>query len=132
MMAKVTLLFAAMLIALGWGGYVGSGSQHPTALIPLWFGVALAVGGVLAISRSETRRKIFMHVNVTIGLLAFLGAAVEAILGAVKATPASRAAEAGYLISAETSKTIMACLMLIYVLLCVRSFILARRAPAAK
>jgi hypothetical protein len=131
-MAKVTLLFAAMLIALGWAGYVGSGSQHPTALIPLWFGVALAVFGVLAISRSEARRKLFMHINVTIGLLAFVGGTVEAIRGAMKTTAASGASEAGYLISAETSKTLLAFFMLIYVLLCVRSFILARRAPAAK
>jgi hypothetical protein len=127
-MAKVTLLFAVMLIALGWAGYAGSGSQHPTALIPLWFGVALAVFGALAISRSEARRKLFMHINVTIGLLGFLGAAVEAILGAMKSTPASQAAEGSYLISAGTSKSLMACLMLIYVLLCVRSFILARKA----
>ena len=131
-MANVTLFFGVMLILLGWGGYVGSGSQHPTALIPLWFGVALAVFGALAISRSEARRKLFMHINVTIGLLGFLGATVEAILGAMKATPASQAAEAGYLISAQTSKTLMAGLLLIYVLLCVRSFILARRAPAAR
>jgi hypothetical protein len=131
-MAKVTLLFAAMLIALGWAGYVGSGSRHPTALIPAWFGVALAVFGTLAISRSEARRKLFMHINVTIGLLGFVGGAVEAIRGAMKTTDASRATEAGYLISAETSKSLLAFFMLIYMLLCVRSFILARRAPAAK
>jgi hypothetical protein len=127
-MAKVTLLFAAMLIALGWAGYAGSGSQHATALIPMWIGLALAVFGALAISRSEARRKLFMHINVTIGLLAFLGGAVEAIKGAMKATDASRAVESNYLISAETSKELLACLMLIYVLLCVRSFINARKA----
>lgn len=126
-MAKSTLLFAAMLIALGWGGYVGSGSQFPTALIPLWFGVALGLFGALAFSPSEKRRMLFMHINVTIGLLGFLGAAVMAIIGAIKATPASHAAEGNYLISAETSKTLMAGLLLIYVLLCVRSFINARK-----
>lgn len=131
-MARVTLLFAAMLIALGWLGYVGSGSQHSTALIPAWFGVALAVFGLLAISRSEARRKLFMHINVTIGLIGFVGGTVESILGAMKATPASRAAEANYLITAQTSKELLACLMLIYMILCVRSFILARRAPAAR
>jgi hypothetical protein len=128
-MAKVTLLFALMLMALGWGGYVGSGSQHPTALIPLWIGVALAVFGALAISRSEARRKLFMHINVTIGLLAFLAATVESIRGAMKGAPAPE--ESGFLISAQSSKELLACLMLIYVLLCVRSFILARRSQAA-
>jgi hypothetical protein len=126
-MAKVTLLFAAMLIALGWAGYAGSGSQHPTALIPAWFGVALAVFGALAMSRSEKRRMLFMHISVTIGLLGFVGGTVEAIRGAVKATDASRLAEANYLIPAEMSKELLACLMLMYVLLCVRSFISARR-----
>ena len=45
-MAKVTLVFAALLIALGLAGYLGTGSQHPTALIPTWFGLALGVFGV--------------------------------------------------------------------------------------
>ncbi|HTW47250.1 MAG TPA: hypothetical protein VMD92_04835 [Acidobacteriaceae bacterium] len=126
-MAKVTLLFAVMLIALGWAGYAGSGRQYPTALIPLWFGLALAVFGALAISRSEARRKLFMHVNVTIGLLAFLGSAVEAVVGYGRPGPGG-VNESGFLITAETSKELMACLMLIYVLLCVRSFILARKA----
>jgi hypothetical protein len=126
-MAKVTLLFAAMLIALGWGGYAGSGSQYPTALIPLWFGVALAAFGALAISRNEARRKLFMHINVTIGLLGFVGGAVEAIRGYGKPGPGGLD-ESHFLITAETSKSLLACLMLIYVLLCVRSFINARKA----
>jgi len=128
-MAKVTLLFAALLIALGLAGYLGSGSQYPTSLIPAWFGAALGVFGLLAISPSESRRKLFMHVNVTIGLLGFIGGTVEAIRGAIKppAVDTSR-----FLISAETSKLLLAGLTLIYVLLCVRSFIHARRSrPAA-
>lgn len=123
-MAKVTLVFAILMVALGLVGYLGSGSQHPTALIPTWFGIALGIFGILAISPSERRRKIFMHVNVTIGLLGFLGGLVEGIRGWGKPTPGI------YLISAETAKLWMACLMLIYVLLCVRSFIKARRQPA--
>ena len=121
-MAKLTLVFAALLIALGLAGYLGSGSQYPTALIPLWFGVALGIFGFLAFSPSESRRKLFMHINVTIGLLGFIGGLVEAIRGASKP-----AASAHFLISAETSKSLLAALMLIYVLLCVRSFIHARR-----
>ena len=74
-MAKITLIFAVLLAALGLAGYIGTGSAHPTALIPTWFGLALGIGGFLAISPSESRRKLFMHINVTIGLLGFLGAA---------------------------------------------------------
>lgn len=121
-MAKVTLVFAILLMALGLGGYLGSGSHYPTALIPAWFGFALGVFGILAISPSETRRKIFMHINVTIGLLGFIGGLVEAILGVHKP------AVAGAVISAELSKSLLAALMLIYVLLCVRSFINVRKA----
>jgi hypothetical protein len=129
-MAKVTLAFAALLIALGVVGYVGSGSQFPTALIPAYFGAALALFGFLAISPSEGRRKLFMHINVTIGLLGFIGGLVEAILGQGKPEPGGAAAS-NFLISAEMSKSLLAALMLIYVILCVRSFINARRSRLA-
>ena len=42
-MAKVTMIFAILLIALGLGSYFGTGSQHSTALIPTWFGLALGL-----------------------------------------------------------------------------------------
>jgi hypothetical protein len=126
-MAKLTLVFAVLLVALGLIGYVGSGSQHPTALIPAWFGIALGIGGLLAISPKESRRKLFMHINVTIGLLGFIGGLVEGIRGYGKPAVVG----SSFLISAETSKLLLAALMFIYVLLCVRSFILARRTRPA-
>ena len=127
-MAKVTILFGLLLMVLGIAGYVGSGNQYPTALIPAWFGLALAICGVLAISPSEGRRKLFMHVGVTIGLVGFVGGLVEAIRGYLKPSSIDTSR---FLISAETSKLLLAVMMLIYVLLCVRSFIRARRSPAA-
>src|SRR5262249_51754340 len=78
-MAKVTLIFAVLLGLLGLGCDIGTGSQHPTALIPTWFGLALGLFGFLAISPNPGRRKLFMHINVTIGLLGFLGAAFQAL-----------------------------------------------------
>lgn len=122
-LAKVTLVFAGLLVALGLAGYLGTGSQHPTALIPTWFGVALGIFGLLAISPSESRRKLFMHFNVTIGLLGFLGGAIEAIRGYLHARSAGLEPDQ----IALASKVTMAGLMLIYVILCVRSFIAARR-----
>lgn len=126
-MAKVTLIFAVLLAGLGLAGYVGTGSQHPTALIPLWFGLALGIFGFLAISPNEGRRKLFMHINVTIGLLGFLGGLIEAIRGYVHATAAGLQPD----MIAMASKSIMTVLLLIYVVLCVRSFIAARRARQA-
>ena len=124
-MAKVTLLFAVLLIVLGLVGFLCTGSAHPTALIPAWVGLALGLFGVLAISPQERRRMLFMHINVTIALLGFLGAAIKAL--------------SGYLHTAATGidldqfralllQLAMAVLLLIYVLLCVYSFIDARRA----
>ena len=123
-MAKVTLVFAVLLIALGLIGYVGTGSQHVTALIPTWFGVALALFGLLAMSPSESRRKLFMHINVTIGLLGFLGAGGRALMSTLRAKSAGVAPNE----IAVASQVTMAGLLLVYVILCVRSFIAARRA----
>lgn len=122
-MAKVTLLFAVLLIALGLAGFLHTGSQHPTALIPTWFGLALGVFGLLAISPKERRRKLFMHINVTIGLLGFLGAVAEIVR--------SLASSKAILMTALVAKTAMAWLLLIYIILCVRSFMNARRSRKA-
>jgi hypothetical protein len=121
-MVKMTLVFAVLLIALGMTGYLGTGSLHPTALIPAWIGIALGFGGLLAISPSESRRKLFMHINVSIGVLGFLGGAVEVVRSYVHATFADNTA-----IIAMASKLALTTLLLIYVYLCVRSFIAARR-----
>lgn len=123
-MAKVTLVFAVLLVALGLAGFLGTGSQHPTALIPAWFGLALGLFGFLAISPSEGKRKLFMHINVTVGLLGFLGAATQA---GREFTHASSTGSAPNPV-AVGAQTAMASLLLIYVALCVRSFIAARRA----
>jgi len=122
-MAKVTLGFAVVFIALGIYGFVSTGSVHYTALIPAALGLLLGIFGALALSPDAGKRKLFMHINVTLGLLGFLGTIMGLIewfkmLGgaAVKNPPATE------------SKAAMALLCLIYVALCVRSFIAARKA----
>lgn len=122
-MAKVTLVFAALLIALGLVSYFGTGSQHPTALIPTWIGLALGLGGFLAISPNPGRRKLFMHINVTIGLIGFLGGAFAALQGYGQAR--SLGIDPDY--KALGAKLALAGLMLIYINLCIRSFLAARR-----
>lgn len=123
-MAKVTIIFAILLIILGLVGYFGTGSKAPTALIPTWFGLALGVGGALAISPSPTRRKIFMHVNVTIGLIGCIGAFIVALQGYGHAR--SLGQDPDYI--AFAAKFAMGMILLTYTILCVRSFIEARRA----
>jgi uncharacterized membrane protein len=122
-MAKLTLVLAVLLVALGLLGYLGTGSLHPTALIPAWIGLALGIFGFLAISPNESRRKLFMHINVTIALLGFIGSTVEAIRGYVHARSAGVEPDQ----IALASKITLAGLLLFYIILCVRSFIAARR-----
>ena len=122
-MAKLTLVLALLLVSLGLIGYLGTGSLHPTALIPAWIGLVLGIGGFLAISPNEKRRKLFMHINVTIALLGFIGSTVEAIRGYVHAKSAGVEPDQ----IALASKVTLPGLLLIYVILCVRSFIAARR-----
>ncbi len=122
-MAKVTLVFAVVFIALGLVGFISTGSAHYTALIPAVLGLLLGIFGVLSLSPDAGRRKLFMHINVTLGLLGFLGTAMgliqwfQMLAGAATKNP-----------PATESKAAMAILCLIYVALCVRSFIAARRA----
>ena len=118
-MAKVTVVFAVLLIALGLAGFLGTGKIHYTALIPTWFGLALGVSGVMAISRDESRRKLFMHISVTIGLLGFLGAIGAVLPNYFSHKPVD--------LIATAAKLAMAWLLFIYVALCVRSFISVRR-----
>jgi hypothetical protein len=122
-MAKISILFAVLLIALGLVSYFGTGSQHPTALIPTWFGLVLGIFGFLAISPSEARRKLFMHIDVTVGLIGFLGAAWRALQGYGHAR--SLGIEPDKI--ALGAQLTMAGLLLIYVAMCVKSFIEARR-----
>lgn len=122
-MAKVTVVFGLLLILLGVLGFVATGSTHYTSLIPCAFGVLLAIFGLLARTPDASRRKLYMHIAVTVGLLGFLGTAKSIISffqmlhGQLFPYPA-----------AVEAKAAMAVLTLIYVTLCVRSFIAARRA----
>ena len=125
-MAKITILFGLLLIVLGVTGYVGTGWQAPTALIPMYFGIVFTILGFLARRGSQKRRMTVMHIAVTLGLLGFLGTAlsiwqfIELMMGHSMPRPI-----------AVEDKAVFSFLMLIYVLLCVRSFIKARRTPPA-
>ncbi|MFZ0303299.1 MAG: hypothetical protein WAL75_11450 [Terracidiphilus sp.] len=122
-MAKVSVFFGALLIILGLVSFWGTGSMHPTALIPMYFGLPLVVFGYLAKSSLESRRKLYMHINVTVGLLGFLGAFGRAIYEYGHA----RSLGVDVDMKALSAQLAMAALTFIYVNMCVRSFIAARR-----
>lgn len=124
-MAKLTIMFGVVLILVGLLGFVATGHHAPTALIPAIVGVILAALGALANTEDAKKRMLFMHIAVTIGLLGFLGTAksivdyIEMVNG--RQFPHPIAVE-------ETAA--MAGVLLVFVVLCVRSFIAARRARA--
>jgi len=122
-LAKLTVGIGVLLAVLGAGSYVWTGSQHPTALIPLWFGLVLALCGVLANTENAKRRMLWMHVAVTIGLIGFLGAASRVVMALV----GGRQVDA----IAMGCQTAMAVVCAVFVGLCVRSFVAARRARSA-
>jgi len=119
--AKVAIGFGVILIILGLGGYFLTGSQSWTAMIPAFFGAVLAVLGAIALD--PAKRKHAMHAAAALGLVGFAGA-VPGVIKAFKwlggAEPARPAA--------VISQSIMAVLMLAFVVMCVQSFIAARRA----
>ena len=121
-MARVTLVFAVLLAGLGMGGYFGTGSEHPTALIPAGIGVLLGVFGFLAISPDEGRRKLFMHFNVLIAVLGFVGTLVQMFRSLASGKELDTTA-----MTALAAQIALAWLLLIYIILCVRSFIAARQ-----
>ena len=122
-MAKITIAFGLILIVLGVAVFLATGSHAPTSLIPAFFGVVLGICGLLANTSNNKKRMLFMHIAVTVGLLGFLGTA-KSIYDAFRLLSGAEVLRP----VAVEEKAAMAVLMLAFVLLCVRSFIAARRA----
>jgi hypothetical protein len=122
----MTVWFGAVLIVLGIVAFIATGSTHPTSLIPCWFGLVLAICAAVASTEDMKRRMIAMHIAVTVALLGFLFPGVMAIKDVVQAHGAPLAHPA-----AVEEQAVMAVICLIFVLLCVRSFIAARRGRTA-
>lgn len=122
-MAKLTLVVGLILIILGVVVFIATGSHAPTALIPAYFGILLGILGVLANTPNSKRRMLFMHIAVTVGLIGFIfpgwrgiGDLMTQMHGEIVLRPAAMKEELA-----------MAAICLVYVLLCIRSFISARR-----
>ena len=129
-MPVVTVVFGLLLIALGlWGRFGGDwglwaplglpAPDHlsPTALIPTWFGAAFIVLGLLALKESFLKHA--MHLAAVLGVVGVLAAGwrlLTALLvqGTVQGV-------------AGVSTATMTGLCAVFVLLCVNSFIQARR-----
>ena len=121
-MARTSIVFGLLLIALGVGGfaYTSAGADKPpyTALIPSGFGAALLLLGLVALK--DGLRKHAMHLAAMVGLVGFVGGAVMLVLPLAR----GRGVERPF---AYLCQAVMAALCLAFVGLCVNSFVQARR-----
>ena len=115
-MASTTIVFGLLLTLLGGAGYFLTGTSSFTALIPAVFGLLLVALGF--IGRNEASRKHAMHAAATVALVGFVGALMSLLR-----TPAGVRSTV-----AVGSQVAMVLLTGIFIVLCVKSFIDARRA----
>jgi hypothetical protein len=116
-LAPVTIVFGSLLILLGLVSYMASDVHAPTALIPAGVGLVLALLGAIALVARA--RKHAMHVAVIVGLLGFLASAGRLASSVAAGRTPTRLSVA--------SLALMALLTGVFVVLCIRSFVVARR-----
>ena len=110
------------LILVGIAGYVWGmmdGKASYTALIPAAFGLVIAFLGAFAKS-NENLRKHLMHAAVLVGLIGFIIPAFRLLSNLSGIT----------LSAGVVAQAAMALICLIFVLLCIQSFVNARRSGA--
>ena len=113
-MPKQTLVFAILLIALGLGAFLVSGSR--TALTPAAPGLLLGVLAGLSLAFEQARRHL-MHVAAVVALLGALAPAAALAVRAANMSTLALSVNVGMLALCGTVLVLM-----------VRSFIAARRA----
>jgi len=118
--AKIALVFGILLMVLGVASFVGTGSEHKTALIPAYFGAAIGVCG--AIATRPNLRMHAMHVAAMVGSIGLIGALVMVIKALTNGIQRP---------TAFWCQVIMLALCGLFIALCVRSFIAARRSRSA-
>jgi hypothetical protein len=124
-MAKWTVGFGVALVLISVGFWLGMGRAETAALHPAGIGVLLVVCGLLADTEDAKKRMLWMHIAVTLGLIAFLTTGVRVVIALVKGT-------AGVNPLGFDERAVIAVVSLVYVGLCVRSFVAARRARLAE
>jgi hypothetical protein len=119
-MGPTTIVFGVVLIAIGCNGYLNTDPEKAsiTALIPAFVGGLLVLLGALALK--DSLRKHAMHGAAMVGLLGFLAAAGRLTQKLI--------AEGNLGVSSATIHVgLMALVCAVFVGLCVKSFIDARR-----
>ena len=115
-MENISLIYGVFLILWGIGVSYLSASNSITSYIPSMFGLPILLFAVLALL-IPSKKKLLMHIVVTFGLIIFLGGLdFFRSLG----NPFEN-------VWADSSKLMMMITGFIFTLLCVKSFIFARK-----
>jgi|TARA_B110000438_G_C15639210_1_gene574494 phosphate/sulfate permease len=117
-MEYISIFYGLFLII--WGAAISfiSGSNSLTSFIPSFFGLPILIFAFLTVKYQE-KKKLFMHIVVTFGLLVFIGG-MDISRGILK----NNLFENFY---ADLSKLMMLLTGLIFTIMCVKSFIFARK-----
>lgn len=116
------MLFGALMVILGAVGYFITDMTSLTALIPSFFGLALIILGFVA-SKGERARMHAMHAAAMLALLGLVGGVVMTVRIA-GASPERQVAIG--------ENVLFALLCAVFLGLCVKSFIDARKARRAR
>ena len=117
-MESISITYGIFLIIWGIAVSVISGSNSLTSFIPSIFGLPILLFSILSV-KFPNRKKLFMHIVVTFGLIVFIGG-LDFSRGLMKGTSFTN-------MWADTSKLIMLITGIIFTYLCVKSFIFARK-----
>ena len=121
-LAKLTIWFGVLIALVSVGFWIGTGRTETAALHPAGIGVLLILCGALASTENPKKRMLWMHIAVTLGLIGFLTTGIRAGIALANGTAMS-INPLGF-----EERVVIALISLIYVILCIRSFIAARRA----
>ena len=117
-MESVSIIYGIFLIIWGIAVSLISSSNSLTSFIPSIFGLPILLFSILSI-KFQNRKKLFMHIVVTFGLIVFIGG-LDFSRGLIKGTSFTN-------MWADTSKLMMLMTGLIFTYLCIKSFIFARK-----
>jgi len=117
-MESVSIIYGIFLIIWGVAVSFISGSNSLTSFIPTIFGLPILLFSFLTV-KFPSKKKIFMHIVVSLGIIVFIGG-LDFSRGLLKGTSFNN-------MWADISKIMMLITGLIFIFLCVKSFIFTRK-----
>ena len=123
-MGKISLMMGLILVAVGCISYFGTGTESKTALIPAFFGAGLTLCGLISLAKPSLNKHV-MHAAAMIGILGVIGGFVPPI------RQLSKTGEVDLGSPAFLGGVALSIASAAFVVMCVQSFIAARKARQA-